>query len=208
MLYYLKSQFTSFKKWFLRPLLKVEYVYTGPLDTELVDSMNDCDPEVCILMVKGVGTSSSLLKVRCSDLTGAFTSQMPQTVSWVFFRRSFPTSFSKINDDIVTAWYAMIFNMNEFDRCLHCRRDCGFFYRPARSTTSRGCATGVPTICSFKLSCSRCYLIRDHWCSTLQSSIHRKMPQLSMFLVGSWVEQVRTWLCCGNDALYLVLWWN
>ena len=56
-------------------------MYTGPLDTELVESMNDCDPEVCILMVKGEGTLSSLLKVRCSDLTGAFTSQMPQTVS-------------------------------------------------------------------------------------------------------------------------------
>ena len=75
-------------------------MYTGPLDTELVESMNDCDPEVCILMVKGEGTLSSLLKVRCSDLSGAFTSRMPQNV---FFRGSCPTSFSKINDDIVTA---------------------------------------------------------------------------------------------------------
>ena len=35
-------------------------MYTGPLDTELVESMNDCDPEVCILMVKGGGTLASL----------------------------------------------------------------------------------------------------------------------------------------------------
>lgn len=128
------AQFTSFKKWFLRLLLKVEYVYTGPLDTELVESMNDCDPEVCILIV--IGWELWLPRVKFFVVIWLARS-IHQSPKLFHESLSCPTSFSKINDDIVTAWYAMILSMSEFVRSLHCRRDCGFLYRPARSTTSR-----------------------------------------------------------------------
>ena len=65
-------------------------MYTGPLDTELVESMNDCDPEVCILMVNFV-----FAVVLYCDFTGAFSSHMSQTVSCVFSSRSCSKSFSK-----------------------------------------------------------------------------------------------------------------
>lgn len=29
--------------------MQIEHVYTGPLDTEVVDAMNDCDPDVSYL---------------------------------------------------------------------------------------------------------------------------------------------------------------
>ena len=29
---------------------KVQHVYTGPMDTELAESMSQCDPDVCLIV--------------------------------------------------------------------------------------------------------------------------------------------------------------